>query len=260
MMNLGYVKLRREVLGNPILLKDGDHLAVYTFLVLHATHKKIQKFFNNEIIDLKPGQLITGRKYIATNLKISESKVQRILTLFETCHEIEQQTNSRNRLITISHWETENKNEQQMNNKRTTNEHIQECKNVRNKYTVFLNFLNKQTNKSFRGDKKSFRQFNARIKEKYSVDDFKKAVTNCSKSPFHKENPQYLTPEFITRVDKLEKYLNQNPKSEPHKKVGKSDAEIALERVKNIKPISRSSVKKYLNSWRKKNENKKQKK
>jgi uncharacterized phage protein (TIGR02220 family) len=77
-----------------------------------------------------------------------------------------------------------------------------------NDYKGFIDLFNSITLKKFRGDKKSKRQFNARITEKYSLKDFKKAIYNCYDDEFHKKNPNYLTPEFITREDKFQKYLN----------------------------------------------------
>ena len=49
---------------------------------------------------------------------------------------------------------------------------------------------------------------NQRLKDGFSIDEILKAVDNCKKDEFHCQNPQYLTPEFITRSDKLQKYLN----------------------------------------------------
>lgn len=122
----GYIKLYRKMLENPVICKDSDHIAVWVYLLLNATHKDMSALFKGEKITLNPGQLITGRKSIAMNIKISESKVQRILKLFENEHMIEQQTSNANRLISILNWkeyqQSEQQNEQPVNNQRTTSE------------------------------------------------------------------------------------------------------------------------------------------
>ncbi len=133
----GYIKLYRKLLENPIVCKDADHLAVWTYLLLKATHRERDSIFKGERITLKPGQLIAGRKSIASFLKINEIKVQRILKLLENEHQIEQQTSNRNRLITILNWGlyqgNEQQDEQQMNNKRTTDEQqMNTYKNIKN--------------------------------------------------------------------------------------------------------------------------------
>lgn len=54
--------------------------------------------------------------------------------------------------------------------------------------------------------------FNARIKEGFSIEQMLIATNNCFNDPYHIENPHYLTPEFILRSDKLDKYLNYSQK------------------------------------------------
>lgn len=122
----GWIKLHRKTFENPIIMKDKDYLTVWIYLLLHATHTEYDTIFKGKRITLQKGQLITGRKTISEKLDISESKVQRILKTFENEHQIEQLTNSQNRLISILNWElyqqTEQQDEQQVNNERTTSE------------------------------------------------------------------------------------------------------------------------------------------
>lgn len=137
----GYVKIHRQMLSNPIVCKDTDHIAVWIYLLLNATHAEQDVFFNGRRVRLRPGQLITGRKSISSELMITESKVQRILKRFEIEQQIEQQTCTKNRLISLLNWDkyqsSEQRNEQQVNNERTTseqqvntnkNERMKECK------------------------------------------------------------------------------------------------------------------------------------
>ena len=70
MSSNGYIKLYRKTLENPIIMKDSEHLAVWTYLLMEATHKEIPKLFKGEKIILQPGQLITGTKSIGEKLKI----------------------------------------------------------------------------------------------------------------------------------------------------------------------------------------------
>jgi len=81
-------------------------------------------------------------------------------------------------------------------------------------YNTFIEKLNKITGRSFKGDEKSQRQFNARISEGATIESFEIAITGCFNDQYHKENPKYLTPEFITRSDKYQKYSFVKPKKE----------------------------------------------
>ena len=125
-MRDGYVKAYRKMLDNPVVMKDAEHFAVWMWLLLNATHGKYDTIFKGEKVTLSNGQMVTGRVKIAQELKISESKVERILKSFESEHQIEQQKSNKNRLITVVKWreyqKREQQNEQQLNNNWTTTE------------------------------------------------------------------------------------------------------------------------------------------
>lgn len=116
----GWIKLHRKILDNPIVCKDADHMAVWVYLLLHATHEDRQALFKGEKIVLHPGQLITGRLKIAAKLSVNESKVKRILTEFKNDQQIDQQPSNRNSLITILHWDDYQKSDQQTDQQMTS--------------------------------------------------------------------------------------------------------------------------------------------
>lgn len=62
---------------------------------------------------------------------------------------------------------------------------------------------------------KAKRQIRARLKEGYSRNQILIAIKNCSEDPYHKENPKFLTLEFISRSDKFEKYVQEVSKKKP---------------------------------------------
>ena len=136
-MSNGWIKLHRQTLDNPVVMKSPDHLAVWMWLLLSATHSNRDCDFDGKRITLKAGQLTTGRKYISKELKINESKIQRILKTFEIEQQIKQQTSPRCRLISIVKWSdyqiSEQQSEQQVNNKRTLNN---KDKNNKNNYSI----------------------------------------------------------------------------------------------------------------------------
>lgn len=120
----GWISLHRKTLDNPIVCKDSDHLAVWVYLLLNATHTKYDVLFKGKRITLQPGQLITGRKSISEKINVDEYKVQRILKTFETAQQIAQQTTAQNRLVSILNWDSyqqsAQQNAQQVHNDCTT--------------------------------------------------------------------------------------------------------------------------------------------
>ena len=141
----GWVKLLRTTVDNPLLNKDPDHLALWIHLLCGAAFEPTPALLGGKRIVLQPGQLTTGRKQLAVNSRIQESKVERTLKAFENNHLIEQQKTNKNRLITILPWNEiqcgEQQIEQPVNNERTTSEQplntLEEIKNARNEeYTA----------------------------------------------------------------------------------------------------------------------------
>lgn len=98
--------------------------AVHLFLhlLLKASYKDRDIIFNNKIVKLKAGQFITGRKKLAEETSISESKIYRLLDIFENENLIEQQPNSRYSIISIKNWSEYQEVEQQVNSNRTASE------------------------------------------------------------------------------------------------------------------------------------------
>lgn len=104
MSRSGWVPHPREWEEHPVITKDLEHYRIWGYLINNAAYKRETSLLGGKPVTLEPGQLTTGRKQIALNTKINESKVQRILNLFESAHLIKQQTTNKNRLITILCW------------------------------------------------------------------------------------------------------------------------------------------------------------
>jgi uncharacterized phage protein (TIGR02220 family) len=79
-----------------------------------------------------------------------------------------------------------------------------------------FNELTKRTFKII--PEKAKRQILARLKEGYTKSDLWNAIENCYNDEYHKEtNHKYLTLEFISRPDKMEKYSVDVAKSKKQK-------------------------------------------
>jgi uncharacterized phage protein (TIGR02220 family) len=86
-------------------------------------------------------------------------------------------------------------------------------------YVALLKFFNDVTSRNFRvvsGRAKN--QIKDRIKEGYTKQDFANAIQNCFNDEYHQKHRHYLTLEFISRSDKMEKYATDALKPKPTKK------------------------------------------
>lgn len=76
-------------------------------------------------------------------------------------------------------------------------------------YETFISDFNSLMGKKYTGDKKSKEHFAARIKEGFTGHDFINAIKNAMQDKWQQENSfKYLTPEYITRSDQLQKWMN----------------------------------------------------
>jgi hypothetical protein len=125
-MDNGYVKIFRT-LQDKGYYKDSEYVHLWVHLLMSASWKEKEYLFNGFLHVLQPGQFITGRNSLSKDTGIHRSKIDRILTLFESEHQIEQQKTNKFRIISICNWDkyqiSEHQIEQQMSNKRASSEH-----------------------------------------------------------------------------------------------------------------------------------------
>jgi len=117
----GWISIHRKIIDSPIY-SDSQAVHLWVHLLLSANHKDNTFIQNGKAVTVKRGQLLTGRQRLSEATKLSESKVQRLLELFVELKMIEQQTNSKNRYISITNYDSYQSTEQQVNSKRTTDE------------------------------------------------------------------------------------------------------------------------------------------
>gem|GEM_PF-3752687 len=124
-LSVGYVRLYRSI-SSKGWWKKSEHAHLFLHLLLKASHSGYETWISGKNMRLQPGQLVTGRKKLSDETGINESKVERILKVFETEQQIKQETFSTSRLISICNWITYQsdgqQNEQRVNNERTTGE------------------------------------------------------------------------------------------------------------------------------------------
>lgn len=128
----GWVKIHRKMWENPVITKDHARVAVWIWLLTHATHKPYDTLLAGKRIRLRPGQLITGRRKLAQELHLNEHRVERILNEFKIEQQIEQLSTPRGSLITIKNWhkyqDSEQPSEQLSSNCRATGEQLASTK------------------------------------------------------------------------------------------------------------------------------------
>ena len=124
MKNNGWILLYRK-LKDTGYYKKSQYVHLWIHLLLTANHEPKEFMWNKEIIIIKDGQLLTGRKQLSKETGIPETTIERALEFFvKNGHQIEQQKTTKFRIITIVNWkeyQTEkHKVDKKTDNRRTT--------------------------------------------------------------------------------------------------------------------------------------------
>lgn len=122
MKDSGFITLHRKI-KDSVIWTDSQAVHLWIHILLKANHSDNEFIQNGKLISVKRGQFVTGRLRLSEETGINGSKIQRLLKLFEELKMIEQQTNSKSRLISITNYDYYQSGEHQENSKRTANEH-----------------------------------------------------------------------------------------------------------------------------------------
>lgn len=218
----GYVFLHRSLLTWE-WYNDINTKCLFIHCLLKANWQDTQ--WRN--INVVRGSFITSLENLSNETGLSVKKIRASLDKLKRAGNLAITTTNKYSVVSIVKYDDYQYQEPekgtqkgtQMGAKRATDK---EYNNINNIYTNNLSVnwdalveqFNEITGKKTRVvNTKTKRQFKDRLKEGYTKEDFVNAITNCSKDPFQKDNGlKYLTLEFISRADKLEKYATMNPK------------------------------------------------
>lgn len=136
----GYIKLYRKMMCSPIW-EDPYYFKLWMYCLMKASHKKREQIIGNQMIELEEGQFITGRQSLSNDLnrgvkpKLQQSEITwwRYLNNLEKWGMLNIKRTTKYSIISIIKWSDYQESEQQMNNKRTTDEQqMNTNKNVEN--------------------------------------------------------------------------------------------------------------------------------
>jgi sugar-specific transcriptional regulator TrmB len=127
-MQNGWIKMYRKI-QEKCFYKKSQYVHLWIHLLLNANRKPKEFMWNGNIILIKEGQMITGRKTLSSETGIPESTIEDILKFLEKQHQIQQQKNNKFRLISIVNWI---KHQQLPTAKATSRQHLADTnKNIK---------------------------------------------------------------------------------------------------------------------------------
>lgn len=125
----GYIKLHRKV-WNSAIYSDPNMLKLWVHCLMKATHTEHDQLVGNTIVKLIPGEFVTGRNALSDEYNKGASLAKKVKPLslwrwMQTLEKMEMlniKTTNKYSVISIVNWCEYQQNEQQVNNKRTTND------------------------------------------------------------------------------------------------------------------------------------------
>jgi hypothetical protein len=120
-MERGYVKIWRK-LEDSGLLQMPNTLALFMFLLMKASRTKRKVGTSLGVIELLPGQYISGRKQLAELLEQGEQQIRTSLARLESMEIITSTPTSKYSLYTIVNYELYQDNNQQVTSKLTNSQ------------------------------------------------------------------------------------------------------------------------------------------
>ena len=239
-MSTGWIKLNRSIQENWLWEeKPFDKKSAWIDLLLMANHKNNKFPLGNEIIEVEQGSFVTSEIKLMNRWGWSKTKLRNFLKLLESEKMITKVVDRKKTTISIVNYKvyqgsedqektTEKPQEDQEKTiekpQEDTNKNDNNEKNDKNNIMVaeIISYLNEKTGKNFKsGVAKNRDLIKARLKEGYSVDDFKMVIDIKVAEWLNDEDmSKFLRPETLFS-NKFEGYLNQKPKQEVKKRIKK---------------------------------------
>ena len=139
-MHRGYVKVWRKLEGSGIL-KDERACQFFLWAMLKATHKPRKQIVGNQVVELEPGQFVSGRKSASEEMDISEMVFRGMMKKMENMDFVTIKPTNKFSIFTINNWTTyqcqeptnnQQTNQQVTNNEPTNNQQVTTNKNIKN--------------------------------------------------------------------------------------------------------------------------------
>ena len=148
-MSDGWVKLHRKLLDHPIF-KNDKLFRVFVYCLLKASHKDREQLVGDSIVNLKAGELATGRTAISGATGLSEQNVKTAINKLKALQIITSKPTNKYSIISILNWDSYQQDNQQTTSKQpASNQHVTTNKNVKNEKNVKNNDICQQVADSY---------------------------------------------------------------------------------------------------------------
>ena len=241
----GWVSVHRKIRETAIWDNEDpfDKRSAWIDLLLEANHEDRQFLLGNEVINAKRGEIITSEIKLMNRWKWSKTKVRNFLETLKNLEMIEKKTDTKKTTLKIVKYEVyqdmrttreplEDHLKTTKEPREDTNNNYNNLNNLNNDNNIIINtikYLNEKVGSAYKNNsKKTISLIEARLKEKYSLEDFKTVIDKKVVEWKGTDLEKYLRPETLFG-NKFEGYLNQviiPQKEDKPKKEEKASGEV----------------------------------
>lgn len=216
----GWIKLHRELTDKAIWQESTpEQKTILITLLMMANHQEKEWEWKGKRYKAEPGQFVTSLESIVKKCGkgITVQNVRTALKRFEKYEFLTNQSTNKNRLITVVNWEVYQNKDSEVtskitSNQQATNKQLTTNKNDKNDkelYISIVEYLNLKAGTKYKSDtKKTISLIDSRLKEGFTLDDFKRVIDNKISTWKGTEWEKYLRPETLFG-NKFEGYLNE---------------------------------------------------
>ena len=226
-MNNTYILLSRAIIESDVFASQ-KLLKIWIWCLCRASFKDrvvSLKIGRGETpVRIKRGQFIFGRHSAEEELFIDGSTIYKSMQKLKELGNIEIESSNQYSIITVNNYDTYQDpdkykvatKEQPSNNQVTSKEQVSNTNKKGNKGNnikkEYIDVVNSVLGKNFKLTDKLKPKVASILKE-FTLDEIETAVKNAKADKYHKETGyRYLTSEFFTRSDKVDKFLNMSKK------------------------------------------------
>ena len=225
----GFIVLHRKIIDWE-WYTDVPTKTLFIHLLLYANHKETKW----RGIAIPKGGLVTSLSTLSAQTGLSVKEVRTAIKKLEKTGEVERKSTNQNTLIIITNYElyqdyTESEKPQKNTPKADkgqtkgkvganlgqTKGNIQQYNNDNNDNNInyivsIIDFLNQTIGARYTYKNKLYNEMiTSRLKDGYTIDDFKEVIKKKADEWTGTEMEKYLTPTTLFRPSNFEKYLNQ---------------------------------------------------
>ena len=223
----GWIKLHRQIQGHWVF-ENESYFRAWIIILMEVNHSEKKVLIGSSLFDVNTGQSLNSLDAWASKFGKgwTKQKVRTFFTLLKNEKMINTQNERKTTRLTVCNYSTyqteQHDNNTQNNTPATRQQHASNTpatpnkndKNVENdkneiKRKDIVEYLNKKTNKRFRHTSSNCsKHLDARIKEGYSLEDFKDVIDIKCDEWLDTDHSKYLRPETLFGT-KFDSYLNQ---------------------------------------------------